>query len=475
MGETLAMNIGETQVPGLHESSATGLPTMNNSDGITGMQKSHAEKKSRRHFLIAMGASAVTLSTAPSLGAQDSSSKGLRPLPKLVRIGVVGGGFGAAFQWHLHPHCKVTAVCDLREDRVQKLKGVYQANAGYKDYHEFLKHPELDAVALFTPAPFHVKMAVEALKLGKHVISAVPAGISVAEVEELLSVVKQTGLKYMMAETSRYRQEILTCIDWAREGRFGEIFYSESEYHHTGLAPYAYGSSFDCQTCDFIRSIDQVNRDARPVGKLVPTWAHGYPPMLYPTHCTGMIVPVTGERLTEVTAHGWGNDHEMLKKNYYNNNPFFHTVALFKTSKGRCARISIGWHIAAGGTERAVFYGDKLSYIMSRPEGSPNTVVEQKPDPKSPFGLYAGLVESRAYNQPKHFERLPEPLRVASGHGSSHPFITHEFISAILEDRQPEVNVWEAIAYTLPGIIAHQSALAGGTCLKIPDHGKAPA
>jgi hypothetical protein len=26
----------------------------------------------------------------------------------------------------------------------------------------------------------------------------------------------------------------------------------------------------------------------------------------------------------------------------------------------------------------------------------------------------------------------------------------------------------------LPGIIAHQSALAGGTCLKIPDPGKAP-
>ena len=154
----------------------------------------------------------------------------------------------------------MTAVCDLREDRIQKLKQVYQANDGYKDYHEFLKHPELDAVALFTPAPYHVKMAVEALKLGKHVISAVPAGMSVAELEELLSVVKQTGLKYMMAETSRYRQEVLTCIDWAREGRFGEIFYSESEYHHTGLAPYAYGSSFDCQTCDFIRSIDQVAR-----------------------------------------------------------------------------------------------------------------------------------------------------------------------------------------------------------------------
>jgi hypothetical protein len=35
--------------------------------------------------------------------------------------------------------------------------------------------------------------------------------------------------------------------------------------------------------------------------------------------------------------------------------------------------------------------------------------------------------------------------------------------------------VWEAIAYTLPGIIAHQSALEGGKSMKIPDYGKAPA
>jgi len=56
-------------------------------------------------------------------------------------------------------------------------------------------------------------------------------------------------------------------------GRFGEIFYSESEYHHTGVGPYAYGSSFDCQSCDFVHSIDQVEKGAKSSGKLVPTWA----------------------------------------------------------------------------------------------------------------------------------------------------------------------------------------------------------
>ena len=432
-------------------------------------------RTSRRRFLLEVGTGTVALSAAPSLVRAEDTVQTVRPSPKQVRIGVVGGGFGAAFQWHLHPNCRVTAVCDLREERIKRLKRVYKCDNGYRDYHEFLEHPELDAVALFTPAPYHVKMAVEALSVGKHVISAVPAGMSIAELEELLSVVKQTGLKYMMAETSRYRQEVITCIDWAREGRFGEIFYSESEYHHTGLGPYAYGSSFDCQSCDFIHSIDQVEKGAKSSGNLVPTWAYAYPPMLYPTHCTGMIIPVTGERLTEVTAHGWGNDHEMLKKNYYDNNPFIHTVALFKTSKGHCSRISIGWNIAAQGTERGLFYGDKMSFIMARPEGSPNTVVEQKIDPNGPFGVFGGEAESQPFEQPKHLDRLPEPLRIRSGHGNSHTFITHEFISAIIEDRHPQVNVWEAIAYTMPGVIAHESALAGGARMKIRDYGTAPA
>ncbi len=62
-------------------------------------------------------------------------------------------------------------------------------------------------------------------------------------------------------------------------------------------------------------------------------------------------------------------------------------------------------------------------------------------------------------------------MRVKTGHGNSHTFITHEFIRAIVEDRHPAVNIWEAIAYTLPGIIAHQSALRGGEPMKIRDYG----
>ena len=383
----------------------------------------------------------------------ESSGLGPRASSEKVKIGVVGGGFGSSFHWHRDPNSTVSAVCDIRPDRLQRLSEVYRCNNTYKNFREFLKQSKTDAVAVFTPAPLHAWMAIEAMEAGKHVISAVPAGMTEEELGEILESVKKTGMKYMMAETSRFRPEIMTCVEWARAGKFGAIFYTESEYHHEGLIPLMYDD------------------------RGFPTWRHGFPPLHYPTHCTGMVVPVTGERMVEVQAVGWGDGHEVLQTNQYNN-PFWNGTAFFKTAGGHCSRIAVFWHVAAGGTERGGFYGDRLSYVMARPEGSPNSVVTISKDGKTVIdsdGYPQGEVKIEVYDQPKHMEKLPESMRVKSGHGGSHTFITHEFISAVVEDRHPEVNIWEAIAYTLPGIIGHQSALRGGEPMKIKDYGRAPA
>lgn len=373
-------------------------------------------------------------------------------MPEGVRIGVVGGNFGSQFQWHLSPNCKVTAVCSLGDDRLKRLVETYGPVAIYKSFAEFLRHPELDAVAVFTPAPSHASMAAEAMKRGKHVISAVPAGMSIEELELLLDTVKKTGMKYMMAETSYYRPHVITCRDWAKQGRFGTIFYSEAEYHHEGLVA---------------AMLDENGRR---------TWRYGFPPMLYVTHCTGMIVSVTGERLVGVQAFGWGDSHEVLRANDYEN-PFWNTTAQFQTSGKHCSRVSVCWHIAAAGTERGGFYGDHMSYIMARPEGAPDTIVQISEDDEiviNADGYPEGEISMKALDQPTHWELLPPPMRVKTGHDGSHAFLTHEFISAIVEDRWPAINIYEAIAYTLPGIVAHQSALNEGETMKIKDYGRAP-
>ncbi len=429
-------------------------------------------RPTRRSFLHGVSGTAGALAAfgaassaqTPPAGDQDQPRKSA----KHVRIGVVGGGFGSDFQWHLHPDCQVTAVCDIRQPRLKRLSQTYGCEETYDEYREFLKHPRLDAVAVFTPPHLHVSMAIDAMKAGKHVISAVPAGLSAGELELLLQTVQTTGQKYMMAETSHFRPEVLTCAEWSRQGKFGTIFSSESEYHHPGTIKYSYGADFSCQSCH----LDQAEKAAAPT-RGVPTWSHGYPPMRYATHCTGAIIPVIRERLSEVVAVGWGDRHASLQENYYKS-PFWNATAFFKTSGGHSARVSICWHVAAGETERASFYGDRMSYIMQRPENSANTVFRQINKTGAADGIYQGDIETETPGPASHEQALPEALRVASSHGGSHPFITHEFIDAIITDRHPAVNVWEAIGYTHPGIVAHESALKGGEMLKIKDYGKAP-
>lgn len=369
---------------------------------------------------------------------------GAGPDERRLRVGVVGGRMGAKFQWGAHPRSEVVAVCDSVPGQLEELVRAYQCGNAYREYAEFLRHPGLEAVALFTPFPSHASMSMEALRAGRHVLCGEPAGLSPEELERLKECVQQTGLTYMMAATARFRPAVLTCIDWRREGRFGVLYHSEAEYHHQGIVPFMFN----------------------PDGS--QGWRYGLPPMFYPTSCTGAIVSVTGERLVEVQAVGWGDGHAILRNNPYRN-PFWNETAFFKTSGGHSARVSIGWRVAAGKTERASFYGTLRSYFMARPEKAPEAVVrvgEAGADPASADPVI------EPFTPPPLWERLPEPLRSPSGHGGSHAFITHEFVGAVLDRRPPAVDIREAIAYTLPGLVAHQSALRGGEPMRIPDHGR---
>ena len=55
------------------------------------------------------------------------------------------------------------------------------------------------------------------------------------------------------------------------------------------------------------------------------------------------------------------------------------------------------------------------------------------------------------------------------GHGGSHPHLVHEFISALLEDRDPFPNAVQSANITCAGILAHESALQGGKILHLPE------
>lgn len=396
---------------------------------------------SRRNFIGKVGIGAAALAVAPACtfaGELTSTRK--------IRIGIVGGGFGTGFQFHEHPNCIVEAVSDLIPERREGLMKVYGCSKSYESLEKLILDPKIEAVFIATPAPDHVRHVVATLKAGKHVLCAVPAAMTIEDCHKLREAVRSTGLTYMMAETSYFRQNTISVRKFYKEGLFGNLFSAAAEYNHPGL-------------------------DALWFTNGKPTWRHGLPPLLYPTHCTAFLISVTGERLTHVSGLGWGDDSLLLKNNPYKN-PFWNETAFFKTNKGHPFRVEVNWKGALRGAERGEWRGDKMSFFSSLNDGAEHTIIrEADAIGKDDAGFQRKTNVAETYKQPMWWqtEMLPEKLRHNSGHDGSHSFITHEFIDALLNNRQPVVNVYEALAYTAPGIVGHQSALKNGEYMKIPD------
>jgi len=398
---------------------------------------------SRREFLRQSGAALAGVALAK--GAARAQASTVTGGTKKIRIGVVGGGFGTSFYWHEHPDCVVEAVSDLRPERREALVKTYGCNKTYESLEKLILDPKVDAVAVFTGAPDHVRHCVAAMRAGKHVICAVPAAMTIEECQELVQTVEETGLTYMMAETSHYHQSVISARKWFKDGRFGDIYYTEAEYHHPGLEALWFDG-----------------------GK--KTWRHSFPPMNYPTHCTAYLVGVTGERLTSVSCLGWGDNSPLMKDNQYRN-PFWNETAFFKTDKGHAFRVAVYWKGPLRGCERGQWYGEKMSFFDPNPNGLGSIIIRMGDQTETDdAGFVRQLSPFEQYNQPQWWktDMLPEPLRHDSGHDGSHTFLTHEFIDALVHGRRPAVDVYEAVAYTAPGIVAHQSALKGGRQMKIP-------
>ena len=363
---------------------------------------------------------------------------------KKLRIGVVGGGFGASFFWREHPDCEVTAVSDLRLDRRKRLSDRYQCNNVYEEFHPMLKDPKVDAVAIWTGAPDHVRHCVDALNAGKHVVCAVPAATTLEDCHLLVSTVKKTGLTYMQGETGCFHAPTLSAREMRLKGEFGTIYFTQGEYLHDVGDSHPGGKKsgllFDAQ------------------GKR--TWRYGFPPAKYPTHATGPVIFVTGERMTAVACLGYRAPESPYPGNVYQN-PFENVTFLAKTTGGNASRIAI--HHCFGGNgdiaERGEYWGTNLVFMEPR-FGQP-ALMSRVNEPLKPWPVN------------DHTSELPPNLRsyIHGGHGGSEVFITNEFVNAMVEGRRPLVDVYEGVAYCSPGICANDSALKDGEWVKVPDFG----
>ena len=360
-----------------------------------------------------------------------------------ISLGLVGVGmFGQAFidLFKNHPDVERFALCGLKKDRLKHFAEKHGVSETYHSLDEICRS-DIEASATITQPWLHARQAIQAMKSGKHVYTAVPAAKSLEECDALVKTVKQTGMIYMNGETSYFRPENAFCRKKAEDGAFGEFVHCRAEYFHDlshGLYEVAKN-----------RWGDKWRRDKT-----------GAAPMSYPTHSVCFPVSIMKAHMTEVSAQGfiYPND-DWFRKDTIHKNVFSNETALFKMSNGATALISEFRRIGHLGCERASgVYGTEGSF-----------------EHNLAGAVWADKNGKQIVQPTKHHEWLPEPLASnLGGHGGAHAYLVHEFIDSVNRHRLPRINIWEAVRYCAPGLVAHQSALQGGRLLKVPDWGDPP-
>ena len=166
------------------------------------------------------------------------------PAIDTVKVGIIGLGMRGelAVERFTHvPGARITAVCDVYEDRVDKAQKILAdagmpSAAGYSGDREVWKkvceRDDVDLVYVITDWESHAKMGVYAMEHGKHVAIEVPGAITIDEIWQLINTSERTRKHCMQLENCIYDFFELTALNMAQQGLFGEVLHMEGAYIH---------------------------------------------------------------------------------------------------------------------------------------------------------------------------------------------------------------------------------------------------
>ncbi len=380
-----------------------------------------------------------------------------------ISICLVGlGDFGSQFAplFCAHPFTDRIALCDREAERVRKFaedprfQGKFRPADAYSSLEEAC-HSDVDALVIITQPWLHAAQCIRAMDAGKHVYSAVPV-VSLPDADEILDwcdrlvrCAESTGMHYMLGETTYYRPQSVYCRRRAAQGDFGDFVHAEGQYFHDVDSP-----ACNLREVSKHRAASQAGEEWRERSRQYRERGVVGGPMHYPTHSVSGPMSVMRAHALKVVC--WGQQDE--SSDPYFANSLMNETALFRMSNGATMRISECRRIGHTGEEMFRVFGTEASFREDNwvtKESWEHLSVEdmRQPLPQTVYDAFEGAVGDGVYG----------------GHGGSHPYLVHEFVSAVAEDRTPSINVWEAVRYMAAGATAHKSTLAGGEPLRVPD------
>ena len=415
----------------------------------------------RRRFLK-KGASGLITTAAlagvtPYLFAKDDT------VSKPVRIGIIGSGHRGTDLIQLllgWPDVSVNAICDINKNNlnhaieiVKKIKG--NTPAGYSggefDYRNMLKRDDFDAVLIASPQQWHTVMAIDSMKAGKHVGSEVAAGWELEQLLELVKVKESTGKRYMLLENYVYTRMSLMIYNMVQKGIFGNSYYSESAYIHR--TPELYFNSDGTLTWRGHLFTDTY-------GNFYPTHALGPVSKWFGIndgdrfdYCVSMMSEPP-QMMHKYAVERCGPESDAAKQKYISGEI---TPVYIKTVKGKIIHTINDAQSPRPATNYYLLQGTNGIY-----DSRAGIFIDGESE------NYRNADDYLAKYEHSYWKEYSEQAK-ATGHSGGDYFVMKDFHDMVLYDREPWIDVYDAVAWSAIVDCSKMSISQKGERIKIPD------
>lgn len=361
---------------------------------------------------------------------------------------------------------KITAVCDLYEDRMQRAADSVEKSGSarpkaYRDYKDLLADDEVDAVVISCAWEDHVKISVDSMKAGKAVGLEVGGAYSVHQCWELVKTYEETGTPFMFLENCCFGRRELMVLNMVERGVFGKVVHCSGGYHHDLREEIAFG---------------RENRHYRLRNYLSRNCEN------YPTHELGPIAKILGinrgNRMLSLTstaskAEGLRDyvlrkkpDDEFLCNAQINQGDVVNTV--IKCANGETIVLTLDTTLPRFYSRGFTVRGTRGMYE----EATDSIFIDNGEDAKYDWSWRANKVGcakdyTDEYEHPIWKKYIEEGVR--GGHDGMDYLEFKFFFDALRNDKPMPVDVYDAASWMVITALSEISIANGSAPVEIPD------
>jgi hypothetical protein len=431
-------------------------------------------KVSRRELIqnatVATAASVATATLARSVRAERAVANTMRRVPfekmSTVRVGFVGlGGRGSYLLGDLLAidGVQIVATCDLVQERAEKaadraekagLKRPHVYGGTETIYKKICERDDVDLVYIATPWDWHVPMCVDAMNSGKHCAVEVPAATTLDDCWKLVNISEKTRKHCVMLENCCYGSNEMLVWNMVRAGLFGDLTHGEAAYIHDlrGLLLEDSGEGL-------WRRIPHIKNN----GNLYPT--HGLGPVanymeIHRGDRFERIVSMSSKEasLTTYRDKNQPSDSPKRREKYVCGDM---NTTLIRTVLGRTIMLQ---HDVV--TPRPY---DRINLIA----GTKGTFRDYPPrvffDGQEGGHDWQTLEAFKEKYEDPLWKNVGELARKRGGHGGMDFLMNYRLIQTMHDGLPPDMDVYDAAAWSAPGPLSELSVAKDSASLKFPD------